>query len=157
MIAILLALAAPPLLTAEMALDDGFVTLRLTRGGLPVAKADIKVYTGGEAPTVTGELEEGSGTFPMVGKACLLGITVDGKECDLIPLEAHGKHLSPSRVSLTFGTRPCCQTSAVPREGQGDGGSRRANPMMILLGLGGGVCLLLALFVLLLPRGEAKP
>jgi hypothetical protein len=38
-------------------------------------------------------------------------VTIQGKECDLIPAKVHGNTLTPARVSLTFGTRPCCQVA----------------------------------------------
>ncbi len=158
--ALFLILAAPPALVASFTHDDGFVVLHLKRGNVPVATAAIKIYGGGEAPLATGELEDGSGTFPMPrGGACLVGITIDGKECDLITLERHGEAVTPARVSLTFGTRPCCRAAAGPRKDvpTADDAPRRADTGMILLGLGGGVCLLLALFVLLMPRGSACP
>jgi hypothetical protein len=106
---VLLLWAADP--TVAFTVEDGFVTALVKRDGQPVAGAIIKVYDGGSGPPlVEGETgDDGRGTFVIPNNAGLVGVTIQGKECDLIPVKVHGNTLTPSRVSLTFGTRPCCQ------------------------------------------------
>src|SRR5262245_14672533 len=106
---LLCCIAPPP--EASFALDDGDVVIRLSRGN----PAEIKVYAPG--PVADGETDEkGVGRFPMLPvKRFWVGIKIAGKECDLVPLELHGDRLTPARVSLTFGTRPCCKAPVKPR------------------------------------------
>jgi hypothetical protein len=97
---------------AHFALQDGFfVQVRVSQAGKPVVGARVRAFD--QAETVVGEGEtgeEGQGAFGKPpGDVCWVGITIDGKECDLIPLRLHGGRAEPSRVLLTFGTRPCCR------------------------------------------------
>jgi len=156
--ALLLILAAPAP-EAAFTLDDGDVRLRLTRDGRPIREAFVQVYTGNESRFGDGEVEDGVARFPAPPNPTFhVGIKIDGKECDLIPVEKHGATLTPARVSLTFGTRPCCRNAVKPRDGQSPPPEQpgRADTGMVVLALVGGVCLLGAVFVLLLPRGGVK-
>ena len=149
---LLLLLAAPQRAPeAAFAIDEaGFLTLKLTRDGKPV-EGTAKVY---EGPPGEGETVGGSTLVSQLkpGEACLLGITIAGKECDLIALERHGGEARPARVSLTFGTRPCCV--AVPRTREAD--EPRAEDSgggAAFLAAAGGACLLAALALAFL-RGK---
>jgi hypothetical protein len=104
-----LVMAAPPAPRAEFAVEDGWLKLTVRQGG-PVAGALIKAYDRAGTAVAEGETgDEGTGTFPAPrGHVCWVGITVGGKECDLVELHL-GKAVTPSRVLLTFGTRPCCK------------------------------------------------
>lgn len=152
MATVLLLLFAPAPEVA-FAFDDGDVRLMLTSAGKPVPVAIVKAYTGGEALHADGEIEEGVGRFPLPKRgACLVGITINGKECDLIPIHRHGDKVIPGRVSLTFGTRPCCRTVAVPREGQPTTTPEQIDGGVIALSIFGCACVVGALLLFLLPR-----
>ena len=101
---------AAVVLIATFTVSDGvFVEAKVTKDGRPLTGALIRVYDGGSGPPLAdGETVDGVGVFPLTGNAGLVGITVEGKECDLIPLKIDGGAASPPRVLLTFGTRPCC-------------------------------------------------
>ena len=101
--------AADP--TVAFTLQEGFVTVLVQKDGQPVAGAILKVYDGSTGPPlVEGETDDqGRGVFVLPNPTGLIGITIQGKECDLIPVKLAGDTLTPARVSLTFGTRPCCQ------------------------------------------------
>ena len=155
-ILLLLMLAAPDRAPeAAFSVDDlGFLNVKLTRGGAGV-EGKIRAY---EGQNVVGESEtgaDGSGTvLPLKpGQSCLLGITLAGKECDLIFLERHGKEARPARVSLTFGTRPCCVN--VPRQREvSDPEAMPFDGGMVLLAAAGGMCVLAGLALAII-RGKA--
>jgi hypothetical protein len=110
LLAVTLALAgAKP--EVSFSAEGGFVTLRLEGPAGPIADAIIKAYDHVEFVFAEGETDEaGIGTFPApAGGVCRIGITIKGKECDLIPLHVRPDAVDPPRVQLTFGTRPCCR------------------------------------------------
>jgi hypothetical protein len=98
---------------ASFALEHGWVQVQVRQEKGPVADARIRVFDDAEQVFAEGETDEqGVGSFPARGHTCRIGITINGKECDLIPLHLDGKTAEPARVLLTFGTRPCCRMAA---------------------------------------------
>jgi hypothetical protein len=151
-VVLLLALATGTT-TASFRFEDGFIVTKVMKDGKPAGTCVIKVYNGSTSPPlVEGETENGDGTFPLGGKSGLVGITIDGKECDLIPLSVKDGEVSPPRVLLTFGTRPCCVGAKKPEE---PAAPARQLPPVFYFFLGGSVLLGVAALVVML-RGPAK-
>jgi hypothetical protein len=140
--ALLLFSLAAPAPEASFTLDEDDVVMRLSRGN----PAKVLVYAQGYL--ADGETDEqGRGRFPMPPQTnkFWVGIKIAGKECDLIPLERHGNKLTPARVSLTFGTRPCCKVPAKPRPDQtAPEDEEDGDRFLLALLIGGGVCVVLA-------------
>ncbi|NBO91085.1 MAG: hypothetical protein EBV06_02025 [Planctomycetia bacterium] len=150
---LLLILANGP--TASFTFEDGFVIARVTKDGRPAGVCQIKVYNGTSSPPlVEGETEGGVGTFPLGGKAGLVGITIDGKECDLIPLQVTGKEISPSRVLLTFGSRPCCIVAKKEKETPIP--TDQTNEYLTYGILAGSVMLIVSISMAMMRGGNAK-
>jgi hypothetical protein len=143
-------LAADP--TVAFTVEDGFVTARVKRDGQPIVGAILKVYDGGSGPPlVEGETgDDGQGLFVLPNNAGLVGITIDGKECDLIPLKVDGNSITPPRVLLTFGTRPCC---IVVTKADKEGPEATMPPYLLYALLGLGV-VVMTLTAILVSRGD---
>lgn len=156
---LLLALAAGP--TAEFRFEDGFIVAKVMKEGRPAGTCLIRVYTGGTSPPlVEGETEDGVGTFPLGGSSGLVGITIDRKECDLIPLSVKDGEVSPSRVLLTFGTRPCCVAAKKDEKSAPTAAPARPLPYLFYGVLGGSVMLAVATVVLMMrggPPSQSEP
>jgi hypothetical protein len=139
---LLICLSAPaPEASFELDEEGCWVKMRLSRGN----PAKVVAFGPG-GPFADGETDEkGVGTIflPPGVNQFLIGIKIAGKECDLIPIQRHGNKLTPARVSLSFGTRPCCTLPAKPRDGQL---APEDEPDWVLLALlaGGGVCVVTA-------------
>lgn len=144
--ALLLLCCSGPAPEVTFVVDDDDVVMHLSRGN----PARVKVYAPGVP--LEGETDEKSGRgrlfLPKVGRFWV-GITIAGKECDLIPLERDGDKLTPERVLLTFGSRPCCKVPARPRPDQAapEEPEEEADWLLAGLALGGGACVLAALLV----------
>jgi hypothetical protein len=153
-VVVLLALATGP--TASFQYEDGDLITRVMKDGQPAGTCFIKVYTGDTSPSlVEGETVNGYGRFPLPEQGRLLGITIDGKECDLIPLSVKDGEVSPPRVLLTFGTRPCCVGATKKPEELAPPAARQLPPLFYFF-LGGSVLLGVAALVLMLRGGPAK-
>jgi hypothetical protein len=118
-VVLLLALATGPTVSFEYE-KSGWVITKVMKDGKPAGTCLIKVYSGGTLPPlIDGETEDGQGQFPFrEGNSGLVGITIDGKECDLIPLSVKDGEAFPPRVLMTFGTRPCCVGLTKRSEGE---------------------------------------
>jgi len=153
-VVLLLALATGPTMTASFRFEDGFIVTKVMKDARPAGTCLIKVYNGSTSPPlVEGETEDGAGTFPLGGNSGLVGITIDGKECDLIPLSVKDGEVFPPRVLMTFGTRPCCVGAKKPEE---PAPPARQLPPLFYLFLGGSVLLGVAALVLMLRGPKAS-
>ncbi|MFQ3594154.1 MAG: hypothetical protein SNJ82_13325, partial [Gemmataceae bacterium] len=88
-----------PTPTVSFTVEEGLVTAVVQRDDQPIAGALIKVYDGSSGPPlVEGETDDGGrGVFIIPNQAGLVGITIAGKECDLIPVKVVGNSLTPPR------------------------------------------------------------
>jgi hypothetical protein len=155
-VVLLLALATGPTASFEYE-KGGWIITRVMKDGKPAGTCEIKVYSGGTSPPlVNGETEDGVGHIPpLPGNAGLVGITIDGKECDLIPLSVKDGEVSPPRVLLTFGTRPCCVGATKKPEEPAPPAARQLPPLFYFF-LGGSVLLGVAALVLMLRGPKAR-
>jgi hypothetical protein len=153
---------------AAFTVEDGWVKVIVHKDEAPVGIAHIRVYNDAEQQISDGETDErGNGTlFPVSDSSCRIGVTINSKECDLIPLRIHGTRVEPSRVLLTFGTRPCCRALAAlrrsansSREGQVDEPepARPREDWVAATAAAGGFFLLAAGVVLIVFRRGGRP
>ncbi|MBU6217240.1 MAG: hypothetical protein KGR17_11610 [Acidobacteria bacterium] len=151
---------------AAFALKDGWVALAVTRDGVPVNEARIKVCDGQGQPFATGETgQEGRGEFPLPpGPSFTVEIKVGDRTADPIRLTHGSAGLFPSEVLLTFGLSPCCR---VPSRGWAVGAERvparepRPDTMpelLLAVGVAGTAIIVSLIVVFLFPRrNESHP
>ena len=154
---------------ASFAVEDGWVHVRVQQKERPVANARIRVFDDAEQAIAEGETDEdGKGAFPAPSNhLCRIGVTINGKECDLIPLHLHGTKADPPCVLMTFGTRPCCRALAASRRSKNAPSAapaddpapdRSSENWVVLSALAGGFCLTAGggLFVLFQRRNRLR-
>lgn len=98
------------------ALKKGWLEFTLQQDGKPLSEAVVRVLDDQGTQFVEGETgASGRGSFPLNrGDTFFLEIKIGDRTADPITLHRTSDGISPDRVLLSFGLRPCCR---VPSRG----------------------------------------